>query len=153
MYQTLDWTLSWQRYKKEKAASKSGTNSYPKFQHFRGKYASPYRSTNMLQLTHSLFRLLEDHTLLWLFHWFHFWSPYWYTEIKGRIWRPNLHMNTPQYLQFHAVLCNLLLNHHVNIITVNIFVVGVSTVLPNRAAHNGECCMKSSIQTLLCLGR
>lgn len=53
-------------------------------------------------------------------------------------------MNTPLYLQVDAVLCNLLLNHHINITTVNILVVGVSTVLPNTAAHNGVCYMKSS---------
>lgn len=96
----------------------------------------------MRQLTHSLIQIIWG--LLWLFHWLHFWTPYLYTEIKGRIWHPNLHMNTPLYLKFHAVLCNLLLNHHINITTVNILVVGVSTVLPNRLAHNGECYMKSS---------
>lgn len=53
-------------------------------------------------------------------------------------------MNTPLYLQFHAALCNLLFKHHINITTVNIFVVGVPTVLPNTVAHNGDCYMKSS---------
>lgn len=67
--------------------------------------------------------------------------------MKGRIWHPNLHMNTPLYLQFHVVLCNLLLNHHVNITTMNILVVEVPTALPKRAAHNGECYMKSSSST------
>jgi len=60
------------------------------------------------------------------------------------MWHPNLHVNTPLYWQLHIVLCNLQFKHHANVTTVNILVIGAPTVLPNTAAHNSVCYMKSS---------
>lgn len=97
----------------------------------------PYRTRpSKQQLIHSLIQIIWGYTLLWSFHWLHFWSLYFYVEMKRRIWFPNLHMNIPLYLLLHVVLCNLQFKHHANVTIVNILVLGVPMVLPNTAAHN-----------------